>query len=58
MDEYEITYNRLKFGKEIGNGAFGHVFVAKINGIDGIPGYSIVAVKKLKSKYELVVIFA
>lgn len=55
IDKYEITYNRLKFGKEIGKGAFGHVFAAKINGTGDISCNNTVAVKKLKRKYEIIV---
>lgn len=49
-DTFEISHDRLELGRQIGKGAFGRVFVARAEAIVGIPGYSIVAVKKLKNK--------
>lgn len=49
-DSYEIGYSRLTFGREIGKGAFGRVFLAEAEAIAGVPGVMTVAVKKLKSK--------
>jgi hypothetical protein len=47
-DTFEVSYDRLELGKQIGNGQFGRVFVARAEAILGIRGYSTVAVKKLK----------
>lgn len=49
-DRYEICYSRLTFGKKIGGGAFGQVFMATVNTLHGKSGLSVVAVKKLKRK--------
>jgi hypothetical protein len=45
-----VSRDRLELGHQIGKGAFGHVFVARAEAIVGNPGYSMVAVKKLKSE--------
>lgn len=49
-DTFEVSHDRLELGRQIGKGAFGRVFVARAEAIVGIPGYSTVAVKKLKSE--------
>jgi len=49
-DRFEVSHDRLELGQQIGKGAFGCVFLARAEAIIGIPGYSIVAVKKLKSE--------
>ncbi|XP_054283321.1 fibroblast growth factor receptor-like [Macrosteles quadrilineatus] len=49
-DGYEVSYNRLALGRQIGKGAFGRVFLARAEAIAGVAGSSIVAVKKLKHK--------
>jgi serine/threonine protein kinase len=49
-DTFEVSHDRLELGRQIGKGAFGRVFVARAEAIVGIPGYSTVAVKKLKNK--------
>jgi len=49
-DKFEVSHDRLELGRQIGKGAFGCVFIARAEAIVGIPGYSIVAVKKLKSE--------
>lgn len=51
-DTFEVSYNRLELGRQIGKGAFGRVFVARAEAIAGIPGYITVAVKKLKREYS------
>lgn len=51
-DGFEISYNRLKFEREIGHGAFGQVFLAKAEAIRGVPGTRLVAVKKLKGNLD------
>jgi hypothetical protein len=48
-DWYEIPRNSIEFGKEIGRGAFGRVYVAKLSEIPGKYKNQKVAVKKLKS---------
>ncbi|XP_054264255.1 angiopoietin-1 receptor-like [Macrosteles quadrilineatus] len=50
VDGYEISYNQLTILREIGRGAFGHVYLAKGEAIRGVPGTRMVAVKKLKEK--------
>jgi hypothetical protein len=47
-DTFEVSYDRLELGRQIGKGAFGRVFLARAEAIAGIPGYITVAVKKLK----------
>ncbi|XP_021924805.1 platelet-derived growth factor receptor beta-like [Zootermopsis nevadensis] len=49
-DTFELSYDRLQLGRQIGKGAFGRVFLARAEAIAGIPGYITVAVKKLKHK--------
>ncbi|PNF43435.1 hypothetical protein B7P43_G12542 [Cryptotermes secundus] len=49
-DTFEVSYDRLELGRQIGKGAFGRVFLARAEAIAGIPGYITVAVKKLKHK--------
>uniref|UniRef100_A0A1B6DW38 Protein kinase domain-containing protein n=1 Tax=Clastoptera arizonana TaxID=38151 RepID=A0A1B6DW38_9HEMI len=49
-DAYEIGYSRLTFGREIGKGAFGRVFIAEAEAIAGHQGVMTVAVKKLKNR--------
>lgn len=51
-DGFEISYNRLKFEREVGHGAFGQVFLAKAEAIRGVPGTRLVAVKKLKGNLD------
>jgi len=47
----EISHHCITIGREIGKGAFGRVFIARADHINGKPGSQIVAVKQLKSKY-------
>ncbi|XP_075237846.1 fibroblast growth factor receptor 1-like [Lycorma delicatula] len=49
-DNFEISYSRIILGKEIGKGAFGRVFLAQAEAIGNLPGFTTVAVKKLKYK--------
>jgi serine/threonine protein kinase len=49
-DIFEVSYDRLELGRQIGEGAFGRVFLARAEAITGIPGYITVAVKNLKHK--------
>ncbi|XP_069691474.1 fibroblast growth factor receptor 2 isoform X2 [Periplaneta americana] len=49
-DIFEVSYTRLDLGRQIGKGAFGRVYLARADAIAGIPGYTTVAVKKLKHK--------
>jgi hypothetical protein len=50
-DTFEVSYDQLDLGQQIGKGAFGRVFLARAEAIAGIPGYITVAVKKLKREY-------
>lgn len=50
-DWYEISHSSIReMGREIGKGAFGRVFIARISDIPGKLNSQIVAIKKLKSK--------
>lgn len=50
-DWFEIPHSSIKeIGREIGKGAFGRVFVARISDIPGKLNSQIVAIKKLKSE--------
>jgi hypothetical protein len=50
-DWFEISHSQIReIGREIGKGAFGRVFIAKISDIPGKLNSQIVAIKKLKSK--------
>lgn len=50
-DFYEIPPSSIKeIGREIGKGAFGRVYIARISEIPGKVSPQIVAIKKLKSK--------
>lgn len=45
-DEYEIPHYFIHLGSEIGQGAFGRVFRARVDHVGGRPGSQIVAVKQ------------
>jgi hypothetical protein len=47
-DSYEVSYNRIHLGKQIGRGAFGRVFLARVDSVGGVAVPQIIAVKKLK----------
>lgn len=49
-DALEVSHACLTFGREIGKGAFGRVFIARADNICGKPGPQVVAVKQLKSE--------
>jgi serine/threonine protein kinase len=50
-DFYEIPAHAIKeIGREIGKGAFGRVYIAKLSEVPGRIPSQIVAIKKLKSK--------
>lgn len=49
-DLLEVPHTCLTIGREIGKGAFGRVYIARADNINGIQGSQVVAVKKLKSK--------
>lgn len=50
-DDIDIPASAIKeIGKEIGKGAFGRVYVARIGDIPGRLSTRIVAIKKLKSE--------
>lgn len=52
-DWFEISHSSIReIGREIGKGAFGRVFVARIADIPGKLDSQIVAIKKLKSKFN------
>lgn len=51
MDSYEIPRSRIQFIKEIGEGAFGQVFLAKAFNVGNQIGYTHVAVKTLRGRY-------
>lgn len=49
---FEISHSQIReMGREIGKGAFGRVFIARISDIPGKLSSQIVAIKKLKSKF-------
>lgn len=50
VDSYEIPRSRIQFIKEIGEGAFGQVFLAKAFNVGNQIGYTHVAVKTLREK--------
>lgn len=50
-DLLEVPHSCLTIGREIGKGAFGRVYIARADNINGIQGSQVVAVKKLKSLY-------
>lgn len=50
-DLLEVPHACLTIGREIGKGAFGRVYIARADNINGIQGSQVVAVKKLKSSY-------
>jgi hypothetical protein len=53
-DFHQIPPSAIKeIGREIGRGAFGRVYVARISDIPGKDSSQIVAIKKLKSEYPL-----
>lgn len=50
-DYYEIPASAIKeIGREIGKGAFGRVYIARISDIPGRFQTQLVAIKKLKSE--------
>lgn len=52
-DGIEIPHGVIReIGREIGKGAFGRVFIARVAEIPGKLSSQIVAIKKLKSEYE------
>ncbi|XP_047111693.1 tyrosine-protein kinase receptor torso-like [Schistocerca piceifrons] len=48
VDTFEVSYERLQLGRQIGKGDFGRVFLARAEAVGGVPGWRTVAVKKLK----------
>lgn len=48
-DLLEVPHASLTIGREIGKGAFGRVYIARADNLNGRPGSQVVAVKKLKS---------
>lgn len=51
-DLLEVPHSCLTIGREIGKGAFGRVYIARADNLNGKPGSQVVAVKKLKSLYS------
>ncbi|KAF4526414.1 hypothetical protein B566_EDAN017458, partial [Ephemera danica] len=45
-----VSYDRIHLGKQIGRGAFGRVFLARIDSVNGTPIDKMIAVKKLKHR--------
>ncbi|KFD71000.1 hypothetical protein M514_02577 [Trichuris suis] len=52
-DQFEISYDRLTFGRVIGQGAFGLVYIGFANSIRNQPGQLTVAIKQIKGKQPL-----
>lgn len=52
-DLLEVPHSCLTIGREIGKGAFGRVYIARADNINGVQGSQVVAVKQLKSLYFL-----
>ncbi|KAJ8971471.1 hypothetical protein NQ317_001248 [Molorchus minor] len=50
-DDYEFPRDNVIIKDVIGEGAFGKVYYAKAYNINGLPGYSMVAVKQLRVTY-------
>lgn len=51
-DWFEIPHSSIReIGREIGKGAFGRVYVARISDIPGKLNSQVVAIKKLKSEF-------
>uniref|UniRef100_A0A5S6QAI1 Protein kinase domain-containing protein n=1 Tax=Trichuris muris TaxID=70415 RepID=A0A5S6QAI1_TRIMR len=48
-DQFEISYDRLTFGRVIGQGAFGLVYIGFANSIRSHPGQLTVAIKQIKA---------
>lgn len=57
-DWFEISHSSIReMGREIGKGAFGRVFIARLSDIPGKLNSQIVAIKKLKSESSIFFIF-